>query len=348
MLSIMDVFLSLKHTEGLKWTASWILVLSVVFTYIISLMGTPPPEIVHIERKNYLARSRQWKAAQRAQRELEEKRRLILESNSFPFLSFPPEICMLVLSHCAEWNSTYLSLVRVSRRMRRLASHACLPRMPVVLANTVQVTSFGNLLIASPELEGLVRHLWIEPERGDFMLCKVIVRKCGSLRSLACDARMVEEVVEGHLECRSLTLLGATQKKWSFLLESSRTVAFFKRLTHLRVYQGDIPLSGVEFTNLSHLSYADNRADAKLSVGERILEDKEVYPSLQTVVVTRRRGAGGLRISRPTSRKVFAFEVPDRWTERDMWCASARGRGMWDLCTDERPLSRRFSSGSRS
>ncbi len=119
---------------GVRWTVSWIVLLSVLYTYLVNRLTQDAepysPHGVHypdpVQKTYYIAHVRRMQAEKRA---LDEKRRKIVEREAFRLLDLPPEISSLVLAHAADWPVTYRALVQASKRCQSLtyrhASRAC-------------------------------------------------------------------------------------------------------------------------------------------------------------------------------------------------------------------------------
>ena len=322
--------------DGLKWTISGIFLLSLLYTYTIIQFTRPPIPPRHgLAEIPYLARARRLQAARK---ELERKR--LHQSGSFRFLDLPPEISFLVLANCIDWPGMYPSLVLVSQRCQRLTFHAFLPHMPIKLIFSQQIHSFGLLLLRRPELATLIHHLWVTPYKEDLLLpCVEIVKKCRNLKSLACNAYVVQESITfrgddlSHLECKDLTLLSTSTGIWTNLLANPNGLALFRQLTHLRLIGDRFP-TNIPLPNLTHLSYGSDTADINVHIGMTMLEDRVLCPSLDTVIVTRPRASGELRISKVAHSRFFAFELPPKRTELGLWCENVDGQGIWALCVD--------------
>ncbi|KDR82338.1 hypothetical protein GALMADRAFT_237602 [Galerina marginata CBS 339.88] len=343
---LLDIPISVFQIDAMKWTVSSILLLSVIYTYSIKNLTQGVVDESDLKPRTYhLARAKRQISAQKAQLELEEKRRRIYESRSFRFRDLPPEVCLVVLAYCADWPGTYQSLVRVSRDCQRLTFHACLPRIPVTLISPEQVHSFDQFLQARPKLACLVHHMWMTPLKEELLDTSIaIVQKCNNLRSLASNAFIVQESITLHKDrlshgnCKDLTLLSTRTESWTSLLNTSNGSAFFRQLTHLRLIGDRIPRD-LPLPSLTHFSYGSSGSDmseTKASIGLSMVEDKMAYPMLYTVILTRpRTSAGGLRISRAVAKtRVFIFELPPKRTELEIWCDNASQRGMWELCAD--------------
>ena len=437
--------------ESLRWTLSWIVLLSVFYTYIINKLTSPGepddsprtrtrasiaiplPLVIPIPKKPYLALANTRHL--RARRDLEWSRKRLQPADPFPLLDLPPELCLLILAHCASWPGTYVSLTRTSRAVHRLVVEACLPKMGVRLITGEQVRSFEGMIVGAgrgrgrSRLAGLVRHLWVTPLRSEDLATVIkIVRRCTALQSLATNACVVQESIRlllpspspstpsapilTHPSLTNLTLLTTTPSSWSLLLSTPNGIAFFQRLQRLRLIGEQIPsplfprtgtstIFGPGSTtahaaaahsphsqnlvhdpqlvlpNLTHLSYGTTRIDGTIPgtgfghprshiIGEAILEDKEAYPALRVVVVTKPRAVGGLRVSRiragagsgslparrssasaatsPSSSppqtttergKLYLIELPPTRTELDIWRedVGAYAGGLWGLCS---------------
>lgn len=346
LLDLPTVFFQI---EGIKWTMSWILLLSLVYTYTINKLSKNHERMERYNlrpRKDYYAQAKRLKAAQRADLEKQEKQRRIFEArSSFRLFDLPPELGLIVLSHCANWPSTYQSLVRTSRTCQRLTFHACLPRIPIRLITPEQVSSFDTFLRSRPKLAALIHHVWMTPLKEEQVVTSIaIVKKCNQLRSLASNAYIVQESISvrggrlSHPFCQDLTLLSTRTECWVNLLKTSNGVAFFRQLTHLRLIGDRIPpdLPLPSLTSLSYGSSGNDTPEGNPSVGLNMLDDKQRYASLHTVILTKpRTSAGGLRISRAVAKKrLFIFELPYQRTELEIWCDNASQRGMWELCAD--------------
>ncbi|KAF9474042.1 hypothetical protein BDN70DRAFT_885266, partial [Pholiota conissans] len=352
MLShLFDIPASIFPLGSVRWTLSWIIILSAAYTYFVNqlsqdteapiLRKDPDPE----RTRQYFAQLRRLQNERRA---LDEKRRRIVEGASFRLLHLPPEIALLVLAHAADWPSTYLSLVQVSRRCQWLTFHACLPHMPIRLITPEQVRAFDLFLRGASRVQliPLVRYAWVTPLKEASLDAAVgIVKKCTNLQALATNAYIVQEAVTlrggarlSHLECKDLTLLSMRTQVWTNLLSTANGTAFFAQLTRLRLIGDRVPMD-VPLPNLKQLSYGTSGWDEGAEhstprIGLAMFDDREMYPALQTVIFTRPRGnAGGLRVSRPEAKKrLFMLELPPTNTELEIWCDSASHRGMWELC----------------
>jgi hypothetical protein len=335
------------YLDGVKWTISGIILLSLFYIYTILQLTSPPVSPRHsIPEFPYLARARRLQAARKAQREireLEEERNRMIKLGSFRFLDLPPEISFLVLTNCIGWPGVYLSLVLVSRRCQQLTFHSLLPLTPIKLVTPEQIHSFDFLLCQRPKLATLVHHLWVTPYKEDLLRpCVEIVKKCRNLKSLASNAYMVQECITfrgshlSHLDCKDLTLLSTSPGIWASLLANPNGLALFRQLTHLRLIGDRFP-TDIPLPNLTHLSYGS--ADIINSrIGMSMLEDPaSLYPSLHTVIITKFRASGGVRISRAVAHtRLFIFELPPKRTELGLWCDNVCRWGMWALCAGSR------------
>jgi hypothetical protein len=342
---IMDIPASIFQMDGLSWTVSGIFLIVVVY-----LKGLHTDSDLELERnprpkRGHLVRAKHLRDAQKAQRDLEEKRRRLIETSSFRLFDLPPEICLAILAYVAHSPSDYLSLVHVSRYCQRLTFHACLPRMPVRLISEEQVLSFGRFIHAQPKLATLMQHMWVTPLKEDLLPIAIgIVKKCTNLRTFASNAYIVQESITfrgrqlSHDSCKSLTLLTTRPNSWASLLNTSAGSAFFRQLTHLRLIGDHVPRA-LPLPSITHFSYGTSGSDTSqgsVSVGLSMLEDRAAYPLLHTVIFTKTRtSAGGQRISRAAANtRMFVIEVPRMRTELEIWCDSARKVGIWELCAD--------------
>jgi len=329
------------NLDGVKWTISGIILLSFLYTYAIFQLTSPPLSPRHdIPESRYLARAKRLQASRKAQRELEQERKRIVESGSFRLLDLPPEISFLVLANCTDWPRTYLSLVLVSRRCQQLTFHALLPHTPIRLIIPEQIQSFGSLLCNRPKLATLVHHLWVTPYKQDLLRpCVDIVKKCRNLKSLTSNASVVLESITfrrnrlSHLDCMDLTLLSTSTEKWASLLDAPNALAFFRQLTHLRLLGDRFP-TNIPLPNLTHLSYGSDTVNINVDTGMTMMEDPVACPSLHTVIVTKLRTSGELRISKAAHSRFFTVELPPKRTELELWCDNVSRRGMWALCAD--------------
>ena len=334
------------NLDCVKWTISGIILLSLFYIYTILQLTSPPVSPRRsISEIPYLARARRLQAARKARREFEEEleRNRILKSGSFRFLDLPPEISFLVLTNCIGSPGMYLSLVLVSRRCQQLTFHSLLPLTPIKLITPEEIHSFDFMLCQRPKLAALVHHLWVTPYNEDLLRpCVEIVKKCRNLQSFASNAYMVQQCITfrgtrlSHLDCKDLTLLSTSIGIWAKLLATPNGLALFRQLTHLRLIGDRFP-TDIPLPNLTHLSYGS--ADIfNLKIGLSMLEDPmSLFPSLHTVIVTKFRVSGGLRISRAaTHSRLFIFELPPKRTELALWCDNVCRWGMWALCAGSR------------
>jgi len=325
------------YADGIKWTLSGILLMSALYTYSINQLSN---DRAAVERAEHFARAKRLQAVQLARLERDKKQKQVFEAKPFRFLDLPPEIGILVLSHCADWPATFQSLVRVSEHVQQLTFYACLPRMPVRLISHEQINSFSRLLHSHPELTQLVKHMWMTPMKRELLPTSIaIVKKCKNLRSLATNSHIMQESITlrgnrlSHLHCKDLTLLSLRSEAWTTLLTTTNGSAFFRQLTHLRLIGDRVPQDFL-LPNLTHFSYGNDTSESNPCIGLAMLDNKHIYPKLHTVILTKpRTSAGGLRISRAAAKiRVFIFELPLKRTELEMWCDNASRRDMWELC----------------
>ncbi|KIM35871.1 hypothetical protein M413DRAFT_449499 [Hebeloma cylindrosporum] len=330
--------------DGVRWTVSGVFLICAV--YLRRLHGDPTlSERDPTPKQGYLTRAKHLRDAQKAQRQLEEKRRFLIETSSFRLFDLPPGISLAILSYVAHSPPEYLSLLRVSKCCQRLTFHACLPRMPVRLISEEQVLSFDRFIRARPQLAGLMQHMWVTPLKEDLLPIAIgIVKKCTNLRTFASNAYIVQQSITfrgqqlSHVSCKELTLLTTRPNTWATLLSTPTGSAFFRQLTHLRLIGDRVPRD-LPLPCITHFSYGTSGSDnscGSVVIGLSMLDDKVAYPLLHTVVFTMTRtSAGGQRISRPVANKrMFVIEVPRRRTELEIWCDSASRMGMWELCAE--------------
>lgn len=334
------------NLDGIKWTISGIILLSLFYIYTI-LQLTSPPVSPHrsISEFPYLARARRLQAARKAQREFEEEheRHQFLKLGSFRFLDLPPEISFLVLTNCIGSPGMYLSLGLVSRRCQQLTFHSLLPLIPIKLITPEQIHSFDYMLYKRPKLAALVHHLWVTPYKEDLLRpCVEIVKKCRNLQSFASSAYMVQQCINfrgtrlSHPDCKDLTLLSTSTGIWEKVLATPNGLALFRQLTHLRLIGDRFP-TDIPLPNLTHLSYGS--ADIFNSqIGLSMLEDPSLYPSLHTVIVTKFMVSGRVFISKTAAvhSRLFIIELPPKRTELGLWCDNVCRWGMWALCAGNR------------
>jgi len=273
---------------------------------------------------------------------------------------------LIILSRCAAYPSTYPSLVRTSSIVQRLTYESCLPYMPVRLISSAQVRSFDTLL-RSPKkgakVAQLVKHLWLTPLYAQDLLLSInIVRTCRQLESLATSVSIVKEGITltsdkpMHENCIDLTLMSTNSASWTILLDSERGVAFMNNLRILRLIGDRVTIpKDLILDNLTHFSYGTTQSDAmygytpSFHAGEEMLGDRHMYPLLKTVIITKPRLTGGLRISLIscgeqnllsgeqqiiTRGRLWLVELPSNRTELEIWCNNALGQGLWQLCSE--------------
>lgn len=347
-------------------TTSWIVFAAAVFTFTMNKLSTSSPALlVPLPSQCHLQTP---PARHRTQKTHQTRERTITSSYPFRLLDLPIELVLVILSHCAVSPSTYASLVRTSSVVRRLTYESCLPHIPIWLVSSKQVRSFDALL-RSPKngvkVTQLVRHLWLTPLHSKDLISSVnIVRMCKELESLATNAYVVKEGIvlasdkPTHDRCVDLTLLSTNTASWTFLLQSMGGVAFMAKLRRLRLIGDKVTLpKDLLLDNLSHFSYGTTQADAVLGytpsfdAAEEMLGDRDMYPLLKYVIITKPTSMGGLRISLINSREqinpkggkhikkqhLWLIELPSSRTELEIWCDNALGRGLWQLCLGPYP-----------
>ncbi|PPQ69307.1 hypothetical protein CVT24_001673 [Panaeolus cyanescens] len=333
--------LSMLQIQEAKWTISWILLLSVSYTYAISKLSSSrdifdqedmkPQQI----RKHTLAHAKRLKAARLAQQQLEEMQER-LKRGPLPIFDLPSELVLTILGHCSDWPQTYLSLVRVSKYCSRMTQNACLPRMPIILIDERQISSFHLFLQRNPASSNLVHHIWVTPPKEELLSkCTEIVYDCRNLRSLATTVMIFDVSIVRprrheklrHLHLKDVTCLLSLFAAWGKLVEDPKALAPLQHITHLRIIMDRIPVS-IALPNLTHFSYRLLKQGVDFegeSVGRALLADKTLYPALQTVIMTQPSPAG-LRIRRVGQKRFFVFEIQNGQSELELWCDNARQR----------------------
>jgi hypothetical protein len=238
----------------------------------------------------------------------------------------------------------------VSQHMYLWTLRACLPRMPITLNTTRQLSSFSDILHSHPDVAPLVHHLWVSPLRTeDARSGHAILRACTNVRVLACDARSLVAAIAKpskfkHTACRDLTLL-LSRPRWEQHLGTPSGLAFVRRLTHLRVLGEGMAPRVLGFPALTHLSYVDRPpADPSTVEYPWALGHAEVLPLVQAVVLTRRSGPEMGAPERIGARIVVMY-VSRQSTEMQTWCDGVRGRNLWERAGSV-PHSRRRAQGS--
>lgn len=360
---LMDIPHSALALSSIRWTVSWIVLLSVIYTYFLNrltqdsklAMQDNADPVPPAERRRYLLHQRRLQAEKQA---LAAKREALLAGTTFRLFALPPELALLVLSHAADWPRTYLALMQVSRACQRLALHACLPQMAVRLITATQIAAFVAFLKGRPRAALLVRHIWVTPlSEAQRAPAVWIVQSCTNLRALATSAHILlaglsvaRRGAEGgagagvrmsHGVVVDLTLLATRAEGWGWLKGSAHGAALLKQVTRLRVIGPALPLPALE--RLTHLSYGTS-GGVRVVVGGggdgreglACLQDREKYPALRQVVFTRPRGStGGMRVLRPVAgTRLFVMELAATHTELEIWCDSVSRRGIWEVCAD--------------
>ncbi len=345
-------------------TTSWIVFAAALYTFTINKLSTSSatllvPLPVQVPIRNAFTRYRTHKA----------HRPILIYSYPFRLLDLPPELVLIIVSHCAACPNTYASLVRTSSIVQRLTYESCLPHMPIRLISSEQVRSFDALLWSPKKgvkVAQLVKHLWLTPLHSkDLSLSINIVRTCRQLESLATSIYVVKEGIAlasdkpMHKNCIDLTLLSTNSASWTILLDSMGGVAFMSNLRILRLIGDRVTIPKDLFLdNLTHFSYGTTQSDAmhgympSFHAGEEMLGDRHMYPLLKAVIITKPRSTpGGLRISliscgeqkissgeqqdkTITRGRLWLVELPSNRTELEIWCNNALGRGLWQLCSE--------------
>ncbi|KAF9046769.1 hypothetical protein BJ165DRAFT_1474163 [Panaeolus papilionaceus] len=341
--------LSMLQIQDAKWTISWILLISVSYTYAVSRLtgrslfdedDMKPQQI----RRHTLAHARRLQAARLAQRQLEEMQER-LKRGPLPIFDLPPELVLTILGHCSDWPQTYLSLIRVSKYCSRMTHNACLSRMPILLIDERQISSFHLFLQKNTTTSELIRHLWVTPPKEELLSkCTEIVYDCRNLRSLATTVMIFDVSIVRprrhtklrHQHLKDVTFLLSLSPAWSQLVQDPKALAPLQQITHLRIIMDRIPMT-IPLPNLTHFSYRVLKQVAdREALGRTLFEEKTLYPSLQTVIMTQPSPAG-LRIRRVGQKRFFVFDIQNGQSELELWCDNARHRGIWVIAADSRP-----------
>ncbi|KAF8895165.1 hypothetical protein BD779DRAFT_705752 [Infundibulicybe gibba] len=319
------------------FTIASILTFSVLVPLWFTFLSTVTPPKVHTTPFGYLA---QWHRRREMYLERVHRRALASRRRVFPFCGLPYEVQLVVLSHCAGWLPTNISPLLVSKWVNTMTIEACLPFLAVRLVSSNQVTSFSHLLAARSNLEHLVRHLWVTPvDEASIAVCRHILKSCTGIRSVACNGDMLRDSILDsdrlrHLHCTNATILGGRGGDMESIANSAIGVAFFRRLTHLRVVGRAIPRN-IAYVRLTHLSYELDRRAMEQSKGFAwgALENRSVFPCLQSVLLTRVRycsdpAADPDDWKRP--EKVIMLYIPREESEMQKWCEGVNGYGIWE------------------
>lgn len=259
----------------------------------------------------------------------------------FRFIDLPEELSLWILTLAARSSqSTYHTLLFVSREMQDLTHRAGLPEIPVMLRATHQLTSFHNLIETRPHLTCLVRHLWIIlalSVEEETTTCANVINACTEVRSLACSDRVLkasiaQALILSHTQCTSLTV-GMGTVSWEHLLETPSGQEFLNQLTHLRVTGRYNCPKTLRFKNLTHLSFPSNPRVSDRGVSNQVsrlgLSNDSIYPVLRHIVITKINSR--LHANKVDwNENVIMLTVPEEWNERLLWRDATRGKNIWD------------------
>lgn len=302
-----------------------IVVFSIMFPFCVSVLVTPQRSL----KSGASSRIGRLEVARRRRRSRRSER------TGFAFESLPEELQATILS----FNEELSPVLFVSRRIRALAINACISLTPIRIVASSQLSSFQALLTAQPALKHQVRYLWLEQlmER-DFATCTAIIQACNNLVSLACDDQVLKASI-AHASristLRSFTLLSINTGWDSSLMTTHHGVAFLSHLTHLRIVGLStgisVPHHG-NFERLTHLSFVVNSPRARIYIdrSKEALENRERFPSLQSIILTRKRDTGPAEANLiEDNPRLIRFYLPSYWLEMKAWVESVRGRDLW-------------------
>jgi len=171
--------------------------------------------------------------------------------------SLPNELRLSIISYACTSQSSYRTLLLVSRNFHDLVQPGYLPRVPVRL-NQRSARPFYDFIVEQG-LAGYIRYLWIN---GISTTCSQIVVACPNLIALACSKSILYSVCEPpsitnsftHSKLQELTVFD--QCDWSFLKSLPHGASLCHQITHLRLH--DLSSMGLAapdlFPSLTHFS----------------------------------------------------------------------------------------------
>ena len=297
------------------------IIISLIFLHVFSHLAgpdkvekrAPPPAVL-----------RNFKAVQSLK---EKDRRLREKMKPFRFTALPNELQHAVLSYASNKmaRTLFLSLVLVSKNIRKKTLLECLPLIPVTLTTLQQVLSFDRFCFNNPELAGFVRRLWISPseEEAQFPSCRIL-KSCINVTSLACNTRLlVTAVCSGnHKQCRFLTLLKC-KKNWERTLPAQTGADFFGQLTHLHAGGNPMVPKKLLCTSLTHLSIEciQGEEERGADVLSSVISERR-YPRLGTVVITQKRDGDEsveIPVGSNSRLRVVAYFTPREAIDAQLW-----------------------------
>ncbi|KAF9465776.1 hypothetical protein BDZ94DRAFT_303681 [Collybia nuda] len=261
------------------------------------------------------------------------------------FFDIPVELILEVLCLAsASSQSTYKSLLLVSRQFYGIVQTNCLQAVPITLDGYEQLASFENFIRATPEVQDYVRFLWI---MGHGLTCWGLIHSILELStgivSLSCTTRSLTSICSSlafkHTQCTDLTLV-ETWHAWNDVLETPHGARLCAQVTRLRLHEGLSPeFPKQHFTALTHIAFSSRPIQEYI---ERHLAALRPLRGLRQIVVT----TFWWRDEAPDSGTSKLLDLDGRlsilhcrrnWTELVAWQARVRGGfDLWEQARLER------------
>lgn len=247
------------------------------------------------------------------------------------------ELVIQIISEATVSQSSYRSLVLVSRTMRNIVRLEFLKTLPIVLTRENQYESFLEFVQSDPEVGSSIQCIWMIPLDYDSIgLPELILTYCPNIVSLACQPQSLLSFLSSSSDaeltsCKELTLHDCLPSSWStrrpnFLAFCSQierlhligpfiatwTIPTFPNLLAVSISHGQKPINVLRFrevfqdsTKLEKIALTTDLENMKLRVLQAEVmawNDKESVP------------------------EITLYSLPQDWTDVAVWL-----EGLYDM-----------------
>ncbi|KAF7297827.1 hypothetical protein MKEN_01406500 [Mycena kentingensis (nom. inval.)] len=275
----------------------------------------------------------------------------------FPFADLPVELALRILSLAVGISQgTYRSLILTNQLISGYVRHHMLPLVPVMLTSKKQVYAFDAYLRTSPEVIAQIHHLWTIAPGSVYAsrdVCVSVIKRCTSLRSLACHPHVLEEAFRyaptlEHKHCTSLTLfqfrvlwapsLANRHTAFAQLLHQVQRLHFIGCLDEPAWSNADARLPKLD--NVRRVSVATGSCSSLLGATyENLLQSPKLE---QLVITTRLHGEPqqNLKLAAPAiDHRIGIMHRRRRWKEHNLWRDGLQdAEAFWTQAAEEKDL----------
>lgn len=250
----------------------------------------------------------------------------------FPWSKLPVELALKIIAYAVSISQgTYRALLLTDKTFSDCIRLEMLPRVPIMLTTKKQMDAFDAYLQKRPEVVPHIHALWtivlgsIYPMKS---VCAAIIRRCTSLRSLACHPAVLHEALQqdaplAHTHCTDLTLFQFTI--WNAPQANIQFAHLLNQVRRLHLIGSleSSPFASHVLPKLASLQRISVATGTTLTLDAVAFGELLQSPNLEQVVVTTSLHGDkqqDLKLQAPEiDHRIAVLHRRRRWKEHNLW-----------------------------